>query len=353
MNTEYYRSLHIAGGELEDTPQDSRDYFFGAPYENPKDTSFDFDVSWLPSKVDLRESTGYIENQERTNSCVGNAIASAAECMLESKNRFVNLSRMFIYYNAREPIAKLFSKPIEDVGSNIRFAIGETTKLGIATEDIWPFVVSRVNEKPTAEAYTDGALRKTKRYESLGQSEPAAKPQRFIREAKVALAAGYPIIFGMGITSNFYGINSDDPNQYNDFAQRGSLEWAGGHALAIVGYDDEKECFLIENSWGTGWGKDGYCQLKYNVVTRNMGPYGAFVLREFDGVRYDIPENWYIRKPVPVPAPTPAPAPAPKPAPAPAPAPEPAPEPKKENKTPLYIVAGLVIAFIIWQLTKQ
>jgi C1A family cysteine protease len=346
MNIEYYRSLHIAGGELEDTPQDYRDYFFGAPYENPKDTSFDFKTSLLPSKVDLRENTGYIENQERTNSCAGNAIASAAECMLQSKNRFTNLSRMFIYYNAREPIAKLFSKPIEDVGSNIRFAIGETTKLGIATEDIWPFVVSRVNEKPTAEAYADGALRKTKRYESLGQSMPSSVPQRFIREAKVALAAGYPIIFGMDITSNFYGINSDDPNQYRDIARRGTADYAGGHALAIVGYDDEKECFLIENSWGTGWGQDGYCQLKYNVVTQNMGPYGAFVLREFDGVRYDIPENWYIRKSNPVPAPTPTPVPAPVPAPSPEPK-------KKKNKTPIYIAVGLLIAFIIWHLTNQ
>ena len=293
MDKQYYQNLYLAGGELEDTPQDGRDYFFGTPINDPKDTSFEFNVSLLPKKVDLRELAGYIENQSSTNSCTANAIASAQEIMLQSRNRFVDISRLFIYYNARAPIAEIFKKNLEDTGSNIRFAIGETTKRGAATESIWPFEISRVNQKPSDEAYADALTRKTKRYESLGRSQPGVYPKRFVEEAKVALAAGYPIIFGMDITNNFFGISSLDPKAYTDIARRGSLEYAGGHAMLIVGYDDENQCFLIENSWGPGWGDAGYCQLEYSVVTQNIGPYGAFVLREFDGIRYDIPEVWY------------------------------------------------------------
>ena len=35
-----------------------------------------------------------------------------------------------------------------------------------------------------------------------------------------------------------------------------SLVMNGGHAVAIVGYDDNG--FIFKNSWGTGWGDKGY-----------------------------------------------------------------------------------------------
>ena len=38
----------------------------------------------------------------------------------------------------------------------------------------------------------------------------------------------------------------------------------GGHAVTIVGYDDDKKEFKIQNSWGTRWGKNGYTTLKYD-----------------------------------------------------------------------------------------
>ena len=29
--------------------------------------------------------------------------------------------------------------------------------------------------------------------------------------------------------------------------------YQGGHAVLIVGYDDANQCFIVKNSWGTGW----------------------------------------------------------------------------------------------------
>jgi len=39
----------------------------------------------------------------------------------------------------------------------------------------------------------------------------------------------------------------------------------GGHAVAIVGYDDSKQAFKIANSWGTGWGVNGYGWISYQL----------------------------------------------------------------------------------------
>ena len=35
--------------------------------------------------------------------------------------------------------------------------------------------------------------------------------------------------------------------------------------LAIVGYDDSEECWIVKNSWGTNWGEDGWVRISYDA----------------------------------------------------------------------------------------
>lgn len=42
----------------------------------------------------------------------------------------------------------------------------------------------------------------------------------------------------------------------------------GYHAVAIVGYD--KEGWKVKNSWGTGWGDNGYFWIKYNQMDNDV-----------------------------------------------------------------------------------
>jgi C1A family cysteine protease len=37
----------------------------------------------------------------------------------------------------------------------------------------------------------------------------------------------------------------------------------GGHAVMAVGYDDSQNWFIVRNSWGVGWGIEGYFTLPY------------------------------------------------------------------------------------------
>lgn len=39
--------------------------------------------------------------------------------------------------------------------------------------------------------------------------------------------------------------------------------FVGGHMIAIVGYSDEKQAWLLRNSWTTMWGILGYCWIQY------------------------------------------------------------------------------------------
>ena len=40
----------------------------------------------------------------------------------------------------------------------------------------------------------------------------------------------------------------------------------GGHAVLLVGYNDEEEYFIVKNSWGTDWGENGFFRIDYSQM---------------------------------------------------------------------------------------
>jgi C1A family cysteine protease len=40
----------------------------------------------------------------------------------------------------------------------------------------------------------------------------------------------------------------------------------GGHAVLIVGYDDDGQYFIVKNSWGPNWGEGGYFRIAYSEM---------------------------------------------------------------------------------------
>ena len=44
----------------------------------------------------------------------------------------------------------------------------------------------------------------------------------------------------------------------------------GNHCVLIVGYDDVSQCFIVKNSWGTGWGEAGYFRIAYSECSNNV-----------------------------------------------------------------------------------
>lgn len=47
------------------------------------------------------------------------------------------------------------------------------------------------------------------------------------------------------------------------------------HLVVICGWDDEKDAWIIKNSWGDGWGEKGYAYIKYDIS--NIGWYAMSV----------------------------------------------------------------------------
>ena len=48
---------------------------------------------------------------------------------------------------------------------------------------------------------------------------------------------------------------------------------AGGHCVAIIGYDDAQSCWICKNSWGPGWGDAGFFRIAYGELTFELTRY--------------------------------------------------------------------------------
>mgnify|MGYP001600161198 CR=1 FL=1 len=141
----------------------------------------------LPPKVDLRRYLTSIEDQQQTNSCTANATAGAFEylCKRHLGAEAYDVSRMFIYYNARYLDDE---NNIEDEGSAIEQAINGLKEYGAGSEETWPFDQACVNEEPSEEAYEEAK-------EFVVEDVAAVDVDLDARRA--ALAEGNPIIFGI------------------------------------------------------------------------------------------------------------------------------------------------------------
>jgi C1A family cysteine protease len=230
-------------GWIPDIP-DARDLMYAAPEEV---------LATLPTSVDLRPHCPPVYDQDKLGSCTANAIAAAFEFrQLQEQLPDFMPSRLFIYYNER-----LIEGTVdEDSGAMIRDGIKSVHKLGVCDETVWPYDIARFTERPPDQAYAQAQDRQVTVYRRVIP---------VLHQLQGCLASGTPFVFGFSVYESF---------ESREVAQTGVVplpprteRLLGGHAVLAVGYDDAQQRFIVRNSWGTGWGMDGYCTMPYAYLT--------------------------------------------------------------------------------------
>lgn len=122
--------------------------------------------------------------------------------------------------------------------------------------------------------------------------------QSRVDEVKGQIARGNPVVFGAQFSSAFNKLRGD--SVYSG----GGEDWQGGHAMAVVGYDDRRQAFKIINSWGKDWAADGYGWVAYETFAKRVR--SAFVMEPLEAAPAPKPSP-------PTPAPSPLQPPQPKP----------------------------------------
>lgn len=236
-------------------------------------TKYSSNRTSFPSRVDLRPFLTPIEDQEQSKSCVAQAIAGAYEYLLKrhKKADSYDVSTLFIYYNGR-----ISERQIADQGSHIETVIESVQKYGACSEELWPFDLEKVNDKPSDEAYEEG---------SQFVIEHVSYVDTKLDAWKQCLADGYPIVFGLKLYSSFdqYGGRVPVPTE-KDCNRRNH----SSHAMLCVGYSDKEQVFIVRNSWGENFGDKGYCYIPYAYMINprhNLGD--SWIFRQMQTVEMD------------------------------------------------------------------
>ena len=223
--------------------------------------------------IDNYDKAGSVFDQQDRGTCVANAVVSLLDYL--SGNKY---SREFLFHQC-----KMIDGIKDEDGTfmNIPFELLTKKNLidyGVVPEKIWAYegeVRSTPHHGPPPERCFSGTRLISSQVVSVRQSN-------IITDLKtLLLGSNYheptPVAMGFEIFESFNNQNSQK-NGWITLPLPGE-EMAGGHAMLIVGFDDENKVFLVRNSWSSGWATHN----KYGYPGHAVIPYKYFEKYAYSG----------------------------------------------------------------------
>lgn len=224
---------------------DHRDKMFSAVFHNPS--------AQIPPKVDLRPGLPPCYDQGQLGSCTGNGCGFVWQFALAKEGVKIKMpARLFIYYWERAIEHTINS----DAGAEIRDGLKVLNTHGCCEEALWPYNIQKFTVIPSKTACNAAIRHEATQYARLDNN---------LAHLKQCLAQGFPVVFGFTVYDSFEGEEVAKTGVLNMPGPNESVQ--GGHCVALVGYDDESQRFIVRNSWGTGWGMAGYFTIPFEYIS--------------------------------------------------------------------------------------
>lgn len=248
---------------VSDETAEARRYHFGWKPDIPDHRDQKLKIApsrALPDSVNLRKYCSVVENQLSIGSCTAHAATSCVELLYNKKKAksAPQLSRLFVYYASRVWVSGW--DPYDDSGAYNRDVVKALSRYGVCLEALWPYDAPEEHygiappEPAKAEAYQ----RKITGYFRCDSLEAILG----------CLADGYPLLGGFSVPANMMTATC---------ARSGRVKFPspterilGGHAVMFMGYSKASELLTFQNSWGTGWGANGYGYLPFSFVEKKL-----------------------------------------------------------------------------------
>lgn len=211
----------------------------------------------LPISIDLSDKLPPVGNQGMQQSCVAWAVAYALKSYqekLESGQMFT-FSPSFIYNQINNG---------QNAPTYVTDALNVLSQQGVCSYDEMPYNVNDWVTKPSEQSKTNAKKFRIDYWRKINHTD--------IKEVKAHLAAGYPVIIGAYVSSEFI------QNGKDTWKDPGTKE--GGHCMLLVGYDDNKNAFKVMNSWGAEWGNNGFGWIDYGLFPNPQVIMYGFVTKD-------------------------------------------------------------------------
>lgn len=240
----------------------------------------------LPESFDLSEDMPPVRSQGSQGSCVAWATTYYMKSYQEKiqggyeyKSYENVMSPAFIYNQAKANPNCLSGSSIED-----SLELLKTT--GTNTWQDFPYSQEFCANLPTDDLLIKASDNKIKDYFRVGVPDSNVDLNYTkINLIKTLIAQQKPIVISLDWADLIFEIQNGE-TMATSFSLNPTDEC--GHAVLIVGYDNDLNAFKIVNSWGTSWGNLGYGWVHYNFFLNNTeinyqeGLTGAYVAFDED-----------------------------------------------------------------------
>ena len=217
----------------------------------------------MPSLHSLLTHCPYARNQRQYSTCTAWATTYAARTIAEAvangwtdRNQITQeaFSPLFVYAQIKGSGDSNCQS-----GTSISDALNLLKNVGtVKFNDFDVLCASHVGSGALSEA----AAHRIDDYFTLFGSSCQSEDEK-VRKTRKALSEDCPVVVSM----ECYRSLNDAGESWDGWAdyRRGS------HAMCVVGYDDERNggSFLLMNSWGREWGKDGFTWVTYHDYARH------------------------------------------------------------------------------------
>ncbi len=223
------------------------------------------DYGDIPSSYSLKAYCPEPKNQGTYATCVGWSSAYAARTILEAQKQG---------WKTQEEITKN-ALSATYLYRLIRQTQDTTCRYGTFISDALSIMQSR--GVPLYERFHPLCPENASLNDELNQQAGAYKIQSFhrlfdisdspnykLKVVKKAISQNSPVIFGIKCPPSFWKAQ----DYWQPDANESPLNNYGGHAMCVIGYDNQKYedegAFEVMNSWGSDWGNAGFIWIKYS-----------------------------------------------------------------------------------------
>lgn len=244
---------------LTDKSMDELRRSMGLRLEGAEDIQFDSPESTLEIKSDLppvldwrnKDGKNWVSPIKDQANC-GSCVAFASIGVLETQYK---ISSLFPDFNIKLSPQYLFAcgGGACELGWLPSSAASFLKKWGAPDESCMPYNSGATGKDVACrESCNDVKDRRVK----LADFETPTRGFKNIQAVKKALQHG-PLVTAMKVHKDFVAYAGG-------IYKSTSKDTLGGHAISIVGYDDNKQAFIIRNSWGEEWGEKGFAYVSYD-----------------------------------------------------------------------------------------
>ncbi len=201
---------------------------------------------------DLRDDSWWkIGDQGSTGSCVGWASTDAVlrwhlvKVGKLAKNQFLSVRFTWMASKETDEYTSYPETFIDEVGTSLKSALTIQKNFGSVLDSLLPFSGGLVSGSEKT-FFATAATRKINSYFNLISTNNDQ-----LTTFRNWISHNGPILVRLDVDKTWDSVTSNGIlSTYNPSSTR------GGHAVALVGYDQNQ--FIVRNSWGTAWGDKGY-----------------------------------------------------------------------------------------------